>query len=99
MVEFVFLRLGLRTACRYIASTASATPGRRTTAIGCWRNSTRRKTGHLTALASWIFDTFADDPLMLAVAVIWVSAIASAIIDNIPFAAAMIPVIHKLGHD
>ena len=34
---------------------------------------------------------------MLAVAVIWVSAIASAIIDNIPFAAAMIPVIHKLG--
>jgi Na+/H+ antiporter NhaD/arsenite permease-like protein len=53
--------------------------------------------GHLTALASWIFDTFADDPLMLAVAVIWVSAIASAIIDNIPFAAAMIPVIHKLG--
>jgi Na+/H+ antiporter NhaD/arsenite permease-like protein len=53
--------------------------------------------GHLTALASWIFDTFAEDPLMLAVAVIWVSAIASAIIDNIPFAAAMIPVIHKLG--
>ena len=53
--------------------------------------------GHLTALASWIFNTFAEDPLMLAVAVIWVSAIASAIIDNIPFAAAMIPVIHKLG--
>ena len=34
---------------------------------------------------------------MLAVAVIWGSAIAAAIIDNIPFAAAMIPVIHKLG--
>jgi hypothetical protein len=27
--------------------------------------------GHLTALASWIFDTFAEDPLMLAVAVIF----------------------------
>ena len=52
--------------------------------------------GHLTALATWIFNTF-QEPLMLAVAVIWVSAIASAIIDNIPFAAAMIPVIHKLG--
>jgi len=30
---------------------------------------------------------------MLAVAIIWVSAISSAIVDNIPFTAAMIPVI------
>ncbi|MEC8869356.1 MAG: SLC13 family permease, partial [Candidatus Thermoplasmatota archaeon] len=52
--------------------------------------------GHLSALATWIFNTF-QNPLMLAIAVIWVSAIASAIVDNIPFAAAMIPVIHKLG--
>ena len=49
--------------------------------------------GYLEDLAFWIFDNFGSDPVMLAVAIIWVSAIASAIIDNIPFTAAMIPVI------
>jgi len=49
--------------------------------------------GYLEDLAVWIFDNFGSDPVMLAVAIIWVSAIASAIIDNIPFTAAMIPVI------
>ena len=53
--------------------------------------------GHLEAIAFWIFDNFADDPIMLAVIVIWVSAFSSAIVDNIPFCAAMIPVIYKLG--
>ena len=53
--------------------------------------------GHLEAIAFWIFDNFADDPVMLAVMVIWVSAFSSAIVDNIPFCAAMIPVIYKLG--
>jgi Na+/H+ antiporter NhaD/arsenite permease-like protein len=38
--------------------------------------------------------------LMLTVfVVLWVSAIASAIIDNIPFVAAMIPVIHAMAPD
>lgn len=38
--------------------------------------------------------------LMLTVfMVLWVSAIASAIIDNIPFVAAMIPVIHAMAPD
>ena len=49
--------------------------------------------GYLEDLAFWIFDNFGSDPVMLAVAIVWVSAIASAIIDNIPFTAAMIPVI------
>jgi Na+/H+ antiporter NhaD/arsenite permease-like protein len=49
--------------------------------------------GYLEDLAVWIFDNFGSDPVMLAVAIIWVSAIASAVIDNIPFTAAMIPVI------
>ena len=44
-------------------------------------------------MANWIFDNFGDDEVMLAVAIIWVSAICSALIDNIPFTAAMIPVI------
>jgi len=53
--------------------------------------------GYLKLLAEWIFDTFSDNPVMLAVAIIWVSAIASAIVDNIPFTAAMIPVIIAIG--
>ena len=53
--------------------------------------------GHLEAIAFWIFDNFADDPVMLAVMVIWVSAFSSAIVDNIPFCEAMITVIYKLG--
>ena len=53
--------------------------------------------GYLDDLANWIFDNFGSDQVMLAVAIIWVSAIASAIIDNIPFTAAMIPVIVSIG--
>jgi Na+/H+ antiporter NhaD/arsenite permease-like protein len=49
--------------------------------------------GYLEKMANWIFDNFGDDEVMLAVAIIWVSAICSAIVDNIPFTAAMIPVI------
>jgi Na+/H+ antiporter NhaD/arsenite permease-like protein len=32
-----------------------------------------------------------------SMAILWVSAIASAFIDNIPFTATMIPIIHNLG--
>ena len=53
--------------------------------------------GYLKSLAIWIFDSFGSNPVMLAVAVVWVSAIASAVIDNIPFTAAMIPVIISIG--
>ena len=53
--------------------------------------------GYLNELANWIFDNFGSDQVMLAVAIIWVSALASAIIDNIPFTAAMIPVIVAIG--
>jgi Na+/H+ antiporter NhaD/arsenite permease-like protein len=55
--------------------------------------------GYLKALAEWIFDTFSGNPVMLAVAIIWVSALASAIVDNIPFTAAMIPVIIMIGNE
>jgi Na+/H+ antiporter NhaD/arsenite permease-like protein len=53
--------------------------------------------GYLEMMANWIFDTFGANELMLAIAIIWVSAIASAIVDNIPFTAAMIPVIVLIG--
>ena len=53
--------------------------------------------GYMSDLAYWIYDNFGSNQVMLAVAVVWVSAIASAVIDNIPFPAAMIPVIVSIG--
>jgi Na+/H+ antiporter NhaD/arsenite permease-like protein len=53
--------------------------------------------GYLNVLATWIFDNFGSNHVILAVAIIWVSAIASAFVDNIPFTAAMIPVIVAIG--
>jgi len=53
--------------------------------------------GYMSDLAYWIYDNFGSNQVMLAVAVVWVSAIASAVIDNIPFTAAMIPVIVSIG--
>jgi Na+/H+ antiporter NhaD/arsenite permease-like protein len=55
--------------------------------------------GYLDKLANWIFEKFGSDEVLLAIAIIWVSAIASAFIDNIPFTAAMIPVIVLIGEE
>jgi len=52
--------------------------------------------GYLTAVATLVYDIAGGNPLYLALTVIWVAAIASALIDNIPFTAAMIPVIISL---
>ena len=59
--------------------------------------------GYLEAVANMIFDNFGPDgtihnsPVVLVIVLIWVSAIASAIVDNIPFCAAMLPVILEIG--
>jgi len=52
--------------------------------------------GYLTSVATLVHAISGGDPLYMAIAVIWISAIASAIVDNIPFTAAMIPVILSL---
>ena len=59
--------------------------------------------GHLESIANWIFNNFgpegaiSQDEVVLVIVLIWVSAISSAIVDNIPFCAAMLPVINQLG--
>lgn len=59
--------------------------------------------GYLEAVANMIFDNFGpdgnihSDPVVLVIVLIWISAIASAIVDNIPFCAAMLPVIEEIG--
>jgi len=59
--------------------------------------------GYLEAIANMIFNNFgpngriSQNEIILVIALIWISAIASAIVDNIPFCAAMLPVIEKIG--
>lgn len=54
-------------------------------------------TGILEMIAGFIEDISGGQPLLIVVIILWVSAFASAIVDNIPFAATMIPVIRSLA--
>ncbi len=55
------------------------------------------KAGLLEMLANGVLDVTQGSFHVTAYAVLWVSAVASAIVDNIPFVAAMIPVIKDMG--
>ncbi len=55
------------------------------------------KTGILTLLAGFIGNVSGGNLKVMIAIIIWVSAVASAFIDNIPFAATMIPVISSLS--
>ena len=54
-------------------------------------------TGVLEVLAHEVLDLTGGDPAVTAISIIWVSAIASAIVDNIPFVATMIPLIESMA--
>ena len=53
--------------------------------------------GLLEMLANWVLGLTGGDMTVTAIAIIWVSAIASAIVDNIPFVATMIPMIESMA--
>jgi Na+/H+ antiporter NhaD/arsenite permease-like protein len=53
--------------------------------------------GLLDSLARWIAGWQGMPPLAFGIAVIWVIAILSALVDNIPITIALIPVIRQLG--
>jgi len=55
------------------------------------------ETGVLRALANYIGKTAGGSLVMVLTIILWVSAFASAIVDNIPFAATMVPVIINLS--
>ena len=55
------------------------------------------KTGVLKLIADLIEGISGDDPRLMVAIILWLSAIASAFVDNIPFAATMIPVIKALA--
>ena len=55
------------------------------------------KTGILALIANFIAVVSGDNLMVMVAIVLWISAIASAFVDNIPFAATMIPVIQSLA--
>lgn len=55
------------------------------------------QTGILEVIANFIGKVSHGNLKLMAAIIIWVSAIASAFVDNIPFAATMVPVINSLA--
>lgn len=56
-----------------------------------------QEAGGIKILAEWVLSITQGNLLLTTMAVLWVSAIASAFIDNIPFVATMIPMIKDMG--
>ena len=55
------------------------------------------ETGVLEIIANFIRSVCGDNYYLMVAIIIWVSGIASAFIDNIPFAATMVPIIKDLS--
>ena len=55
------------------------------------------KTGVLETLANFVGNAAGGNVIIVMTIILWVSAFASAIVDNIPFAATMVPVIVNLS--
>ena len=53
--------------------------------------------GLLNMLANWVVDFTGGDMKITALMILWVSAVASAVVDNIPFVATMIPMIESMA--
>jgi Na+/H+ antiporter NhaD/arsenite permease-like protein len=55
------------------------------------------QTGILVLVADFIKNISGGNAMLMVAIILWVSAAASAVVDNIPFAATMIPVIQSLA--
>lgn len=55
------------------------------------------QTGILKIIAGFIGDISKGNLYLMVAIIIWVSAVASALVDNIPFAATMVPIIQTLA--
>ena len=55
------------------------------------------ETGILEIIAEFIEKISGGDAKLMIIIILWVSAVASAFVDNIPFAATMVPVIQSLA--
>jgi len=55
------------------------------------------ETGFISLIAKNIMNITHGEPRTTSMVILWVSGVFSAVIDNVPFVAAMIPVIKQLG--
>lgn len=55
-------------------------------------------TGVIAKLAAQAIELTNGDPVATSLLILWLSAIASAFLDNIPFVATMIPMIQEMGN-
>lgn len=55
------------------------------------------ETGILEIIADFIKNISGGNAYVMVAIILWLSAVASALVDNIPFAATMVPVIKNLG--
>ncbi len=53
--------------------------------------------GALELVAGRMAEGFAGNPILVAIGILWLTALSSAVVDNVPVTAAMIPVIFGLG--
>ena len=55
------------------------------------------QTGVLVMVANLIESVSGGNPSIMVFIILWLSAVASAFVDNIPFAATMVPVIQSMA--
>ncbi len=55
------------------------------------------ESGMMDKIAGWIGDAAGGELVLAITIILWISAFASALIDNIPFALAMVPVVESLS--
>jgi Na+/H+ antiporter NhaD/arsenite permease-like protein len=55
-------------------------------------------TGVIEAVGTLLIQATGGDQVLTTLGLLWVSGIASAVVDNIPYTATMIPVVQQLGH-
>jgi len=55
-----------------------------------------QSTGLIAYLAGALMEATGGDPMITAFTTLWLSALVSAVIDNIPFVATMIPLVHSM---
>jgi Na+/H+ antiporter NhaD/arsenite permease-like protein len=55
------------------------------------------KVGLIQHMSEWVLAEFGANTLMLALVILWFSAFASALVDNIPYVATMCPLVNSLA--
>ncbi|MGH9978026.1 MAG: SLC13 family permease, partial [Nitrososphaeraceae archaeon] len=58
-----------------------------------------QQSGLIDMLSNLAINITNGDPWFTFIIVVWLSALSSAFVDNIPFTATMIPVIDSLNHN